>query len=103
MKLVLSILTVFLMLPSCSSEVKTVKVEVPKTEYVYVVPNKTPVPSAPSFEKFNTKEAINSVNNFKKLQRNMIKFKNYTVQLKEVIKFYENEIDEIQKAKDDAK
>lgn len=87
--LVFSIVNLTL-LSSCT---KTIEIEVPKTEYVFRIPEKVTVPTKPIYQKYNPKEPVNSVQNFKKLQINWTLTVEYIAALKRTILYYEKQID----------
>ena len=87
--LILSIL--FFNLIGCSTPVR---IEVPKTVVQYCIPEKVSVPDKPKYYKLNPSEGIDSVDNFTKLQKNIVLQKNYITLLQNVVSHYEKQIDE---------
>lgn len=85
-----------LVLSSCAT---SKIIEVPKTEYVFYVPEKVTRPQKPKFEMYDSRYGLNERNNFRKFQINSSLTKNYINSLVEIIEYYENQIDSINKQK----
>lgn len=91
--LLVSILSILsFSLCACS---KSIEVEVPKTIVQIYVPEKVTTPPVPAYYKLNPDEGIDSVNNFTKLQKNLVLQKNYIKLLNNVIAHYEKQIDDL--------
>lgn len=67
---------------------------VTQTTFVYLYPEKIPVPSKPSLYTYKTDESITSTTNFKRLQQNTVFLVDYANALRDVITQYEVQIDE---------
>ena len=81
-------------LTACSSKVA---VTVPKTEVVYLTPEKINRPPAPNLTYFNSSKGMDEKSNFKHLQINMLKLRDYCRDLLDTIEYYESSIDGLKK------
>lgn len=61
------------------------------------VPQKVTCPEKPVFELYDTEQPIASTKNFARLQRNTIKLVNYNNQLRDVVEYYETQVDQLSK------
>lgn len=88
--MILSIVCLSWCLSGCSTTQTVVK-----TEYVISVPEKIAAPETPKFEVLDAKKSISDISNLKKLMNNLSMLKNYTSELRDVIRYYESEIDRL--------
>lgn len=85
---------------ACSSSTSKVKVEVAKSEVVYLTPEKIVKPVAPRFVYLDSSKGLDDKENFKRLQINFIKMRDYCQDLVTVIEYYESSIDELKNKKE---
>ena len=70
---------------------------------MFYIPEKITLPSKPTLLKYNTRQKMDSPENFKKLQQNTVFLIDYANALKDVILHYELTIDQLTQQKDQMK
>ena len=79
------------LLSSCAPSTPTRTV--PDTQFMFFIPEKVNRPNRPVFEAYNPKVGMDDRGNFAKLQRNTLRWTEYTNALSRTCDYYEKQID----------
>lgn len=94
----LLVLFLSLLLVGCASSPRVVT----KEKLLVYVPERIATPSTPKIEQYDTRYGLDHPINFRRFQQNQLLMSDYIITLRETIKYYEEQVDQLTTMKEQA-